>query len=84
MSASAPTLATFSPRQRIVLELLSLGQHYDQIAATLSISIHTVRRHLDQSAARLPEEFYPGVACLRRLLMYYAVATANDQYRLVA
>jgi DNA-binding NarL/FixJ family response regulator len=43
---AAPELDLLTPRQREVLELLGAGQDARQIAATLGISISTVRTHI--------------------------------------
>ena len=44
---------TMSPREREVLSMLASGQSPAQIARTLDISVHTVRRHLANLSAKL-------------------------------
>lgn len=44
---------TISPREREVLSLLASGQAPAQIARSLDISIHTVRRHIANSSEKL-------------------------------
>jgi DNA-binding NarL/FixJ family response regulator len=45
-ASSAPELKQLTPRQRDVLELLGTGKDSRQIAATLGISVATVRTHI--------------------------------------
>ena len=52
-SAASSPLAQLSPRQREVLELLSLGMDNDQIAARLYISRNTVKFHVRTIYRRL-------------------------------
>lgn len=52
-SAEASPLALLSPRQREVLELLSLGMDNDQIAGRLYISRNTVKFHVRTIYRRL-------------------------------
>ena len=52
-SAEASPLGQLSPRQREVLELLSLGMDNDQIAARLYISRNTVKFHVRTIYGRL-------------------------------
>ena len=52
-SAESSPLAQLSPRQREVLELLSLGMDNDQIAARLYISRNTVKFHVRTIYRRL-------------------------------
>jgi DNA-binding NarL/FixJ family response regulator len=52
-SAQASPLGQLSPRQREVLELLSLGMDNDQIAARLYISRNTVKFHVRTIYGRL-------------------------------
>ncbi len=42
-----------SPREREVMRLLAAGRSAGSIAGSLGISVHTVRRHLANSAAKL-------------------------------
>ncbi|MDO8465295.1 MAG: helix-turn-helix transcriptional regulator [Gallionella sp.] len=42
-----------SPRQREILECLSLGLRLKEIAAKLKIAVPTARRHLEAAQARL-------------------------------
>jgi DNA-binding NarL/FixJ family response regulator len=44
--APAPEVASLSDREREVLVALSQGQQYKEIAATLGISINTVRNYI--------------------------------------
>jgi LuxR family transcriptional regulator, maltose regulon positive regulatory protein len=46
-------LATLSAREREVLGLLAAGDSNQQIADTLSISLHTVKRHVVNVLAKL-------------------------------
>lgn len=43
---TAPEVETLTEREREVLQALSEGQQYKEIAATLSISINTVRKYI--------------------------------------
>lgn len=43
-----------TPRQRDVVRLIAVGRSCEQIGATLGISTHTVRRHLEAIAAKVP------------------------------
>lgn len=45
-TAPAPELATLTPREKEILDLLSKGYLYKEIAADLFISIETVKRHI--------------------------------------
>jgi len=88
MTEGLPTLAIFTPTQRKVLELAATGYSIERIGGLANISPWTVRRHLSNAILRLPAHFYPqlagGVNSRARLLMFYAIATADDQYSLVA
>lgn len=48
-----PAARRLSPRERAVLELLALGYSNDAVAEQLSISVHTVRTHLQSVLGKL-------------------------------
>ena len=52
-AARPSTQATLTPREWQVLELLAVGLADKEIAASLSISIRTVRTHLEHTRAKL-------------------------------
>ncbi|HEU4673430.1 MAG TPA: response regulator transcription factor [Candidatus Limnocylindrales bacterium] len=53
--------AALSPREREVLSLLGGGHSPAGIGETLGISVHTVRRHLANAAAKLDVHGLPGL-----------------------
>ena len=46
LAQALPELEKLSPREREILELLSEGAAYKEIAGTLGLSIHTIRMHI--------------------------------------
>jgi len=46
LGQALPELEKLSPREREILDLLSEGASYKEIASTLSLSIHTIRMHI--------------------------------------
>jgi DNA-binding NarL/FixJ family response regulator len=51
--AKSPEIAQLTQRERAVLELLSRGQLYKEIAERLNISLDTVRKHLQSTYHKL-------------------------------
>ena len=46
LGQALPELEKLSPREREILDLLSEGGSYKEIASTLGLSIHTIRMHI--------------------------------------
>jgi DNA-binding CsgD family transcriptional regulator len=46
LGQALPELEKLSPREREILDLLSEGAAYKEIAGTLGLSIHTIRMHI--------------------------------------
>lgn len=65
---AAPEVDSLTDRERAVLEALSEGQFYKEIADTLGISINTVRKHIKNVYEKLHvHSRLEAVTKLRRL-----------------
>jgi len=53
-----------SPREREIVQLISLGYSYDNIAATLKISNRTARFHTDNAKRKLRALTLPHLVAL--------------------
>lgn len=72
--------SALSPREREVLSLLGGGRSPAGIGETLGISVHTVRRHLSNAAAKLDVHGIPGLV---RYASEHGLARGGEPKRLV-
>lgn len=74
--------------QARVLELISLGWTFVDIAQMTNSTPWAVRNHCWRMAKRLPEDFYPDLVGAKnaraRLLMWFALSVASQQLQMVA